>query len=83
MTKDIQISARVPKALMKQVEKIAAAQGRSKSWAIEKALENYVESEAEFIEAVMEGLADSKAGRTVSYEDVMAEFRHRITGRRK
>ena len=65
------------------MEAIAALQGRSRSWVIEKALERYVESESEFIAAVKEGLADSKAGRVMDFEDAVAEFKPRSPRRRK
>jgi predicted transcriptional regulator len=35
---------------------------------------NYVDSEAEFLAAVDKGLADIRAGRTVAFADVAAEF---------
>ena len=74
MTKDIQISARVSQSLSAAVEQIAVLQGRSRSWVIEKALERYVETEGEFIAAVQEGLADSRAGHVYDFEDVAASF---------
>ena len=83
MTKDIQISARIPQSLSAAVEKIAALQGRSRSWVIEKALQSYVETEAEFIAAVQEGLADSKAGRVYGFEDAAAAFEARFAPPRK
>jgi len=36
---------------------------------------NYVGTEAEFLAAVESGLADLDASRTVSFEEVAAEFR--------
>ena len=36
---------------------------------------NYVGTEAEFLAAVDKGLANLRAGRTVAFEDVAAEFR--------
>lgn len=83
MTKDIQISARIPESLSAAVEKIAALQGRSRSWIIEKALERYVETEADFIAAVQEGLADSKAGRVYGFEEAAAAFEACLTPARK
>ena len=50
-------------------------QGTSAATRIDPGMPNFVGNEAEFVAAVEIGLADIKAGRTVSLEDVTAELR--------
>jgi predicted transcriptional regulator len=74
MPKNVTIGARVSVGLDRDISKLAVALGRSKSWVIEQALENYVGSERQFVEAVNQGLADIEAGRTMTHEQVVGRI---------
>lgn len=82
MRKDATITARVEDDLARRLERLAAAQGRSKSWLVGRALESYVESELAFIEAVEAGRREMRAGRTISHAKVFADLKRRL-GKRK
>ena len=51
---------------------------RSRSFLAAAAVETYVDRELAIIEDIAHGLADVKAGRTVSHEDAMASLQSRI-----
>ena len=72
--KEITISARVPGELGQQVDQLAAATNRNRSWVVEQALRAYLAREMQFLAAVREGIEDYQAGNTVSHADVVALF---------
>ena len=66
MAKTITIAARIDADLDCELERLAAATGRSKSWLISDALRSYVANEQQFLAAVQEGkqaLRDGKNAR--------------------
>jgi predicted transcriptional regulator len=78
MHKDVTITARIEAELSERLIRLAAVQGRSKSWVVGKALKAYLDEELAFVEAVEEGLDDLRHGRTVAHEDVAVRFRTRF-----
>lgn len=81
MTKSINIGARVTEELNEGLGKLARATGRSKSWLISEAVRAYVESEAQFIEAVEQGLGELETGALVGHSTVVGDFERRKTRR--
>jgi RHH-type transcriptional regulator, rel operon repressor / antitoxin RelB len=75
--KTVTIGARISQELGRDLTKLAAATGRSKSWLVADALTSYVESEKAFIEAVEEGIRAADEGRLVDHDAVVAEFERR------
>ena len=75
--KTVTIGARISKELDRDLAKLSAATGRSKSWLVADALASYVESEKAFIEAVEEGIKAYEEGRVVDHETVVAELERR------
>ena len=71
MTKDVTVSARIAEETNDKIERLAHLTGRSKSWHITQALEQYLRAEMQFIEAVQGGLDDLEQGKTVSHETVL------------
>lgn len=69
--KDVTISARVPAELEQQIDTVAQALRRSKSWIIEEAVRAYVLSELQFLEAVEAGIAAKEAGAVVPHAAVV------------
>ena len=78
MQKDVTITARIEGELSDRLSRLAAIQGRSKSWLVGEALKSYLEVELAFIDAVEEGRRDFDQGRTVPHEEVVARFRSRF-----
>ena len=77
MTQSVQIGARIPPELAEQVDKLAKAMGRNRAWITSQALQAYVASEAQFIEAIEKGREDYRAGRVIPHTEVMAHLEQR------
>lgn len=66
------ITARLPRDLLARLDAIAAATERDRSHLIRRAIEPFVEANSWQIERIQAGLADLRAGRTRSADDVFA-----------
>jgi predicted transcriptional regulator len=71
------VSTRISGELAEQVEKLASVLGRTKSWLLHNALQAYVASEEQFIDAVQEGIEAYRAGEVVDHADVVADWQRR------
>ncbi len=65
-------TVRLPAELKAKIDELAKNTERSRSWVVNKAVENYVEYNDWFIEKVKEGIADADAGRFATPEEVQA-----------
>ncbi len=74
MSRSVTIAARVDADLDKELERLASATGRSKSWLINDALRSYVVSEQQFLAAVEEGKQALRDGRVIDHATVFAAF---------
>jgi RHH-type transcriptional regulator, rel operon repressor / antitoxin RelB len=74
MSKSITIAARVDVDLDGDLERLAAATGRSKSWLISEALRSYVANEQQFLAAVEEGKQALRDGKILDHKTVVAAF---------
>lgn len=74
MAKSVPIAARIDADLDGQLERLAEATGRSKSWLVNEALRSYVASEQQFLAAVEEGKQALRDGQTVNHTTVVAAF---------
>jgi predicted transcriptional regulator len=74
MPKSTTIAARVDADLDAELNRLAKATGRSKSWLINEALSSFVANEREFIAAVEKGKKALRAGRVVDHATVVAAF---------
>ena len=68
-------------ALNRRLESLARATKRSKSYLAAEASQSYVESEAEFVAAVEDGLRELDAGNVVDHDTVVADFKRRTRRR--
>ena len=80
MAETVTVAARVTPEIDAGLERLSKATGRSKSALMGEALQSFVKSELEFIEAVEAGRADARAGRTVDHATVVAMM-DRLLGR--
>lgn len=78
MSKSTTLAARVDAGLDAELDRLAAAKGRTKSWLINEALRSYVANEQQFIAAVEEGRQALREGRAIDHQTVVAAF-DRIT----
>lgn len=71
----VTISAKVSEALSQQLDSLAQATNRSRSWLIEQAITRYVEEHGWQVQAIREALEDYESGtaRLIPHHDVMAE----------
>ena len=81
MTKSVTIAARVDADLDGQLDRLAAATGRSKSWLITEALRSYVANEQQFLAAVEEGKQALRDGETLDHATVVAAFERIVSPR--
>ncbi len=68
------INVRLPEALYKQIEELAKATARTKSFLAIDALTNYVQSESWQIRDIQEGIQEADAGEFASHQQVKAVF---------
>lgn len=68
------ITARVEQDVLDLIDRIVAAQGRSRSWFAAKALKRAAEEEAAYLAFVQEGIDALDRGDVVPHEEVMAEL---------
>lgn len=68
------VTMRVNPEVAAKLDGLALATGRTRSWHSARALERYVESEAEFLAFLQVGIDDLDAGRTVSQTFVEARL---------
>jgi len=83
MQKSLLLSVRISHKLGAKLDKLAKRGGRSKSWYVNRMLEDNVDHEMKIVEMVLEGQRDIEAGRVISHEEAMASLRERIRSRRK
>ena len=74
MAKSVTIAARVDEDLDGELERLASAMGRSKSWLITEALRSYVANEQQFLAAVEEGKQALRDGKVLDHATVVAAF---------
>lgn len=78
MTTSTTMTIRLDPQLKAKLGRLADGTRRSKSFLAAEAVEAYVDRELAIIEGIECGLADAKAGRTISHEDAMASLRQTI-----
>jgi len=74
MSKSVTIAARVDADLDSELERLASATGRSKSWLINEALRSYVANEQQFLAAIEEGKQALRTGKVVDHATVVEAF---------
>ena len=70
MATTVPVTVRIPVEVNQQLERLAVATARSKSWLAAEAIGSFVRNESEFLDAVEEGRRAARDGRTVAHEDV-------------
>ena len=78
------LSAQIPAALHDQLAKLASALGRDYSSLIAEALQRFIATETQTLEAINEGIDAAARGDIISHEAVvamMAERRRRLRQR--
>ncbi|WP_417484062.1 CopG family ribbon-helix-helix protein [Maricaulis salignorans] len=66
-----------------KLDALAQSLGRSRSWVVRDAIEQYLENETRIIEAIKAGIADADAGNLIPHEELMAELHARNDAARR
>ena len=77
MTKSVlsdPIALRIPEDILKDIETIAKASERSRSWVIVRALKYYLMQEGNDILQILKGEEQIRNGEVVDAEDLLAEL---------
>ncbi|MFS0738434.1 ribbon-helix-helix protein, CopG family [Sphingomonas sp. 1P06PA] len=74
MSKSAVITARLDAETLAKVDRIAEAQGRSRSWFVAQAVREVAEREADFIAFVQVGIDEADRGALIAHDVVMAEL---------
>lgn len=77
MSKTSVISARVDADTLDLVDRIAAAQGRSRSWFAAEAVRRMAEEEAAFLAFVQAGIDSADRGELIPQDEVFERLRAR------
>jgi predicted transcriptional regulator len=72
---DITFSVRIPQETKSMLDALSKSTQRSKNFLAREAITRFVQSEAEIVEGILQGLADVDEGRTVPHEDVVKTSR--------
>jgi predicted transcriptional regulator len=80
--KEKTISFRADAAKIDELDSLAAALDRPRSYLINEAITNYIELHGYQDALVRKGLEDMQAGRTISHEEVAKRFRRTGSPRR-
>ncbi len=74
MRKTSSVSIRIRPELNEEIEALATAMDRPKSWVCERALEDFVSLQKWQISEIQKGLAEADAGDFATEEEVEATF---------
>ena len=77
MSKSAVITARLDAETLALVDRIASAQGRSRSWFAAEAIRRVAESEADFMAFVQAGIDSADRGELTPQDRVFADLRTR------
>jgi len=67
-------SIRLDQETLSQIDAIASAEGRSRSWLLQQAVKDALEIRASYEAAVQKGIEQARAGRFATDEEVEAVF---------
>jgi predicted transcriptional regulator len=76
------VTAHIPEALAREVDKLAGRLDRPRGWIVKDALARYVELEQRRHQLTLEALADVDAGRVVDHSEI-EDWAATVTGSRR
>jgi predicted transcriptional regulator len=71
MSDTTSLSFRVPKAKAEQVEQLAEALDRPKSWLLQQALDAYLDVQAWHIAHIEQGRREIREGKSIPHEEIV------------
>ncbi len=75
------ITVRVSEDMVRDLDELARAMDRSRSWVVTDALARYLAEERQWMESVRRGIEELDRGEGIPHEEVMAEMRRMIAAR--
>ena len=72
---DVTFSVRLPESTKALLDSLSKSTNRSKNFLAREAITHFVESEAQIVDGILQGLDDVRAGRIVAHEDVVKKSR--------
>jgi predicted transcriptional regulator len=75
------ITVRVRDDMLGELDELARAMDRSRSWVVTDALARYLAEERQWMESVRRGIEELDRGEGIPHEEVMAEMRRKIAAR--
>ncbi len=70
MTRTVPLSLRISEEKAREIETLAKATDRSKSWLLEQALDAYLETQSWQVARIERGLAELDRGKGVAHDEV-------------
>ncbi len=70
MTRTVPLSLRISEQKAREIETLAKATDRSKSWLLEQALDAYLETQSWQVARIERGLAEIERGEAVAHEEI-------------
>ena len=83
MSSNVILTFRVPAELKEQLDRLAEATERSRSWLAARALDNFIQDEAWQIAHIKDGIEQLDKGQGVSHERVRPWLSDLAAGRRR
>ncbi len=75
------ITVRVNEDMVRELDELARAMDRSRSWVVTDALARYLAEERQWMESVRRGIEAADRGELIPHEQVMEEMRQMIRER--
>jgi predicted transcriptional regulator len=75
------ITVRVSDNTIQELDELARAMDRSRSWVVTDALARYLAEERQWMEQIRKGIEELDRGEGIPHEEVMAEMRQMIAER--
>lgn len=72
MPKSVPLSFRVSETIAVQLDELATAMDRPRSWLLERALEEYLDVQKWQIAQIKKGMQEMREGKGIPHEDVVA-----------
>ncbi len=77
------ITVRISDETIQELDELAQAMDRSRSWVVTDALARYLETERLWLERVKRGIEEIERGEGIPLDEAMAELRRRVDRRAK
>ena len=68
------VTTQLPDDLAQTLDKLAEAEGRSKSWLVRTALNDFIARKRELDQMTLEGLQAARSGDLIAHDEVLPDF---------